>query len=408
MAIYFYTAKTLDGKNETGTTEAKDDHDLARVLREKNLVLVSFQIPDNKKIKKTPLINKLKGIFNRISLVDKLMFTRNLGVMVSSGFSLHKGLETLVKQTNNSSFKKIINDLVIRVKRGESFADALANHPKVFNNFYVSMVRVGEKGGTLIESLKILAQYIKKEHDFISKVRGAMVYPAVIIVAMIGVGILMMLVVMPKLVSMFEELNVNLPITTQILIVVSKFLTKYSYIGLAVFIALTFFSVKFLKTQKGKTSMSFIFLKIPGLKNIVKKINCARFARSFCSLMQSGVSIIEALVISAQTVGNVFYQRALVNASTEVKKGKKLQESLEKSENLFPVLVGQMIGVGEETGELSNIMEKLADFYEEEVTNVTNNLTAIIEPVLMIFLGAVVAFFAISMIQPMYSMMEGI
>jgi type IV pilus assembly protein PilC len=328
--------------------------------------------------------------------------------MLGSGFSLHKGLETLIKQTENLGFKKIINDLVIKIKQGESFANALANYPKVFNNFYVSMVRVGEKGGTLVESLKILAQYIKKEHDFISKVRGAMVYPAVIIVAMIGVGILMMLVVMPKLTAMFEELNVSLPITTQILIAVSKFLTRYFYIGIIIAFALIFFSIKSLKTQKGKKAISFIFLKLPALNKIVKKMNCARFARSFCSLMQSGVSIVEALTISSQTVGNNFYQKALINASIEVKKGKKLQESLENSGNLFPVLVGQMIGVGEETGELSGIMEKLADFYEEEVTNVTNNLTAIIEPALMIFLGAVVAFFAISMIQPMYSMMEGL
>lgn len=408
MAIYFYTAKTQDGKNETGTIEATDEHNLAQILREKNLVLTSFQIPEDKKIKKAPLLNKIRGIFNRISLVERLMFTRHLGVMLGSGFSLHKALETLIKQTENSGFKKIINDLILRVKRGENFADALSAHPKVFNDFYVSMVRVGEKGGTLIESLKILAQYIKKEHDFISKVRGAMVYPTVIIITMVGVGILMMLVVMPKLTSMFEELNVNLPITTQILIAVSKFLTKYSYIGAAIILVLVFFLIKFLKTQKGKKTMSFIFLKLPGLNKIVKKMNCARFARSFCSLMQSGVSIVEALTISSQTVGNNFYQKALINASTEVKKGKKLQESLESSGNLFPVLVGQMVGVGEETGELSNIMEKLADFYEEEVTNITNNLTAIIEPALMIFLGIVVAFFAISMIQPMYSMMEGI
>ncbi|MFH1129392.1 MAG: type II secretion system F family protein [Patescibacteria group bacterium] len=406
MPIYFYTARTRESKTETGTIEAKDENDLVKILREKNLVLTSFHVPEDKKIKKSPLI-KLKGIFNRISLVEKLMFTRHLGVMVGSGFSLHKALETLAKQTENPSFKKVVSDLVLRIKRGESFADALAQYPKVFNNFFVSMVRVGEKGGTLEESLKILAQYLKKEHDFISKVRGAMTYPIVILVAMTGIGILMMVMVMPKLISMFEELQVSLPITTQILIATSKFFTKYFYIGIAIFVALAVFSIKFFKTKKGKNASSWFFLKLPFFNKIVKKMNCARFARSFCSLMQSGVSIVESLTISSETVGNIFYSRALIDASVEVKKGTKLQESIEKRGELFPILVGQMIGVGEETGELSNIIGRLADFYEEDVTNITNNLTSIIEPILMIFLGAAVGFFAISMIQPMYSMMQG-
>jgi type IV pilus assembly protein PilC len=408
MPIYFYTARTKESKTETGTIEARDENELVKILREKNLVLTSFQVPEDKKAKKSPLINRLKGFFNRVSIVDKLMFTRHLGVMIGSGFSLHKALETLARQTENPGFKKVINDLVLRIKRGESFADALVQHPKVFNNFFVSMVRVGEKGGTLEGSLKILAQYLKKEHDFISKVRGAMTYPIVVLVAMAGIGILMMIVVMPKLISMFEELQVSLPITTQILIAMSKFFTKYSYVGVVIILVLVIFSIKFFKTKKGKNALSWVLIKLPFFNKIVKKMNCARFARSFCSLMQSGVSIVESLTISAETVGNVFYSRALIDASVEVKKGKKLQESMEQRETLFPILVGQMIGVGEETGELSNIMERLADFYEEDVTNITNNLTSIIEPILMIFLGAVVGFFAISMIQPMYSMMQGI
>jgi len=408
MSNFYYFAKTHAGKDETGILGAKDEQDLARILREKNLILVSTKIVDGEKFKKIPLINKLKGIFNRVSLVDKMMFTRNLAVMISAGFSLHRGLETMVKQINNPIFKKIINDLVERIKRGETFADSLANYPKVFNNFYVSMVRVGEKGGTLEEVLKILAQHLKKDHEFRSKITGAMVYPAVILVAMVGIGILMMIVVMPKIISMFEELKVNLPISTRILIAVTKFLNNYFYIAIIIVVLLAIILFRALKTSKGKQVVSWLTIKIPFFNKIVKKINCARFARSFCSLMKSGVSIVESLSVSAQTLSNFFYVKSLIEAGTEVKKGKKLQESLERHKDLYPVLVGQMVGVGEETGELENIMEKLADFYEEEVTNVTDNLTSIIEPVLMIFLGAIVAFFAISMIQPMYSMMEGI
>jgi type IV pilus assembly protein PilC len=296
---------------------------------------------------------------------------------------------------------------VERIKRGEAFADSLANYPKVFNNFYISMIRVGEKGGTLEEVLKILAQHLKKDHEFRSKVFGAMIYPAVILIAMTGIGILMMILVMPKIISIFEELKVNLPLTTQILIAITKFLNHYFYIGAMVIVLLVVFIIKAIKTPKGKQIMGWLGIRTPFLKKILKKINCARFARSFSSLMKSGVAIVESLNISAQTLSNFFYIESLLQAGIEVKKGKRLQESLEKYPELYPVLVGQMIGVGEETGELENIMEKLAEFYEEEVTNITDNLASIIEPVLMIILGVAVGFFAISMIQPMYSMMEG-
>lgn len=267
------------------------------------------------------------------------------------------------------------------------------------------MIRVGEKGGNLEEVLKNLAQYLKKEHDFISKVRGAMTYPAVIIVAMIGIGITMMIVVMPKITAMFEEMDVNLPITTRILIFITNILSRYFVVAGIVFIVLLFVTIKFLKTQKGKRTLSWLALRLPVIKKIIQKMNCARFARSFSSLIESGVPIVESLTITSQTVGNFFYSRSLIDVSVDVKKGKNIQESLDKYKNLYPVLVVQMTGVGEQTGELSGIMGRLADFYEEEVSNVTENLASIIEPVLMIVIGAAVGFFAVSMIQPMYSMM---
>lgn len=407
MANFYYTAKSHEGKTKTGTIEAKDKIALARILRDEGFILTSARsLEEEKKKEKIDLITKLKGFLGRVSLIEKTMFARHLAVMIGAGFSLHKALETLARQTTNQNFKKIINDIVTRIKKGQALADSLAHYPKVFDNFFVSMVKVGEKGGNLEEVLKILAQHLKKEHEFRSKVRGAMVYPAVIVVAMVGIGILMMVVVMPKITAMFEELKVDLPFTTQILIAVSKFLTNYFLVGIVVFLILIIVLVKFLKTPKGKYLLSWFFLKMPFINNITKKINCARFARSFSSLMKSGVPIVESLNITADTVDNVFYSKSLMGIAIEVKKGMNLQQSLEKYETIYPVLVSQMIGVGEETGELADIVLRLADFYEEEVTNITNNLTAIIEPVLMIIIGIIVGFFAISMIQPMYSMMN--
>jgi type IV pilus assembly protein PilC len=270
------------------------------------------------------------------------------------------------------------------------------------------MVRVGEKGGSLEKVLNILAQYLKKEHEFKGKVKGALIYPAVIVIALFGIGITMMITVVPKIAATFEEINMPLPFTTRIIIAISNFLSNYFLFGVIIFVILVIILIKFLKTKRGKHILSWFFLKLPFLNGITRKMNCAKFARSFSSLMESGVPVVESLTIASQTVSNVFYSKSLINAATEVKKGKNIQESLEKYIEIYPILVIQMIGVGEQTGELSDIVNRLADFYEEEVTNITNNLASVIEPVLMIIIGAAVGFFAVSMIQPMYSMMQAI
>jgi type IV pilus assembly protein PilC len=409
MSVFYYTAKTQDGQTKTGTLDTKDEESLAHTLRERGLILISGRaLGEERKKKEISLINKIKGLLKRVPLADKMMFTRHLAVMIGAGFSLHKGLEVLAKQTVNLTFRKIIENLINGIKRGEAFADNLAKYPKVFNNFFVSMVRVGEKGGSLEKVLNILAQYLKKEHEFKGKVKGALIYPAVIVIALFGIGITMMITVVPKIAATFEEINMPLPFTTRIIIAISNFLSNYFLFGVIIFVILVIILIKFLKTKRGKHILSWFFLKLPFLNGITRKMNCAKFARSFSSLMESGVPVVESLTIASQTVSNVFYSKSLINAATEVKKGKNIQESLEKYIEIYPILVIQMIGVGEQTGELSDIVNRLADFYEEEVTNITNNLASVIEPVLMIIIGAAVGFFAVSMIQPMYSMMQAI
>jgi len=408
MPIFYYTSKSQDGKIKSGTMEAKNKSSLAQVLRQKGFLLTSIRILEQgKKQKKDIFKEKLKGIFKRVSLVEKLMFTRNLSVMIAAGFSLHRALEVLAKQAKNASFEKVINNIIVSIKKGESFAETLTKYPKIFNGFFINMVRVGEKGGKLEEVLKNLAAYLKKEHDFRTKVKGAMAYPAVILIAMVLIGALMMIVVVPKITAMFEELGTDLPISTQIIMGISNFLKDNLLLGAGILIIIIFLLFKFFKTKKGKYVVSWIFLNFPFFKKLTRKINSARFARSLSSLIESGVPIVEALVISSKTVNNVFYSESLMQISTEVKKGTNLKESLEKYD-IYPILVSQMIGVGEETGELSSIINRLADFYEEEVKNITDNLTSIIEPILMLVIGAAIGFFAVSMIQPMYSMMEGL
>ncbi len=405
MPIFYYTARSQEGNKKTGTLAAKDKHNLAQALRKKGYVLISAKSLDQKKDKKNILKTNFSSIFRHVSLVDKLMFTRHLAVMIGAGFSLNQGLEALARQTKNQFFKKILGKITNNLKQGRALADSLAEYPQVFNNFFISMVKVGEKGGNLEEVLRILANHMKKEHDLRSKIKGAMFYPTVILIAMAGIIVLMMTVVIPKLTVIFQEMEVELPATTKALIAISNFLTNYFYIATLIVVALIIVLAKFFKTKQGKRTLSWLFLKLPLFGKITRKINCAHLARSFSSLMQSGVPIVESLKVSAQTVSNTFYSNSLIEVAEEVKKGKKLQPCLRDYENLYPVLVSQMIGVGEQTGELSDIMQQLADFYEEEVSNVTENLTSVIEPVLMIILGIAVALFAISIIQPMYSMM---
>lgn len=405
MATFYYTAKSLKGEVKSGTYQTKDKSSLARALRKEGYILTSAKVIEAEEKKRISL-KRLLWIFQGVSLSEKLMFVRHLAVMIGAGFSLHRGLEVLARQTTNSRFKRILLRIGKDIKEGKSFGESLGRYPRIFDEFFVSMVRVGETGGNLEEVLKILANHIKREHDLKSKVRGAMIYPAVIVTAMIGIGILMMIMVVPKLTQIFEELKIELPFTTRMVLTISRFLSNYIFFIVVAVLILIFIARMAVRAKKGKKALGWFFLNTPILGKITKKINSAKFARSFSSLMASGIPIVEALNVTSRILTNVYYHDSLVEAAGEVKEGKRLQESLERYPDLYPALVTQMIAVGEETGELANILSKLADFYEEEVTAATQNLASVVEPILMIIVGAAVGLFAVSMIQPMYSLME--
>ncbi len=294
MPTFYYTAKSQEGKTKTGTLEAKDEHALAQALRSEDYILTSAKSLEIKQGKKKNIFKlNLGKILKRISLIDKLMFARHLAVMIGAGFSLNQGLEVLTKQTENPNFRKILVELVENIKKGQSFADSLTKYPKVFNDFFINMVRVGEKGGNLEEVLDILAQHLKKEHDLRSKIRGAMFYPAIILVAMVGIAILMMIVVIPKLTAVFEEMNFQLPLATRILIGISKFISNYFYIGVIAFLILAVILTKFFQTKKGKQILSFIIYsnidiysrQINWFKIIIQNYinNFRNLSNNFCS-----------------------------------------------------------------------------------------------------------------------------
>ena len=357
------------------------------------------------------LIDKLNDQllkFSRVPLKEKLFFVQHLGIMLKAGISLSVALKTLSLQTVNKYFIKILTEVSEKVEKGSTFADSLKLYPKIFGELFISMIEAGEISGKLEEVLNQLYIQMKKEHKLISKVKGALTYPAVIILAMFGIGTFLMIVVVPKITSMFKEFNAELPLPTKILIAFSNALANNGLISLFIFLSLVVIIVKILKTHKGKYLFQALLLKLPIISPIIKKINLARFARNISSLLKTDIMIIKSFQITASVLGNLHYRKAIEDMAQKIKKGGKLNEVIKINPKLFSPVVAQMVAVGEETGELDNILLELAEFYEEEVDQIMENLPAIIEPLLILFLGVGVGGVAVSIIMPMYSITTSI
>lgn len=409
MSKFIYTAKDGNGKTITGSIDVKDRSILAQVLREKGMILITSKIEglsgDEKQKNKSSLNLSLGGLFG-VPMMEKVLFSRHLSVMISAGTPITKALETLAKQTTNPTFKNILSQVVMDVQQGVGLADSFSKYPKVFDDFFVNMIKVGETTGKLDEVLMLLADQMKKERDLLSKVRGAMLYPSVIVTAMIGIAILMMIFVLPNLTKLFEDMNVELPATTQFVLNLSKFMQQNVIMTFGVIFAMVLIFLFAIKTKTGKFVLGWIFLKAPIFKGMTQKVNTARFARVLGSLIEAGVPIVQSLNITSTVLSNYYYKLSLKNMAAEIQKGASLQSLLAQYPNLYPGLVSQMAEVGEETGTLSEVLKRLSAFYEDEVNDFTKNISSIIEPILMLVIGGAVGFFAVSMVQPMYSIMS--
>lgn len=405
MPKYFYTAKNITtGETSGGEAEAKDERTLAQDLRARGILLTS-----HKEIKAAESTHiKFFDRFVSIPLKEKMIFTRNLAVMVSSGLTVSRAVRNLSIQTRNKKFKKILMNVYDDVQAGKTLSEGLVQYPSVFSELFVNMIAVGEVSGNLEEVLGILALQLEKEHDLISKVRGALVYPAVIVAAMIGIGILMLTYILPRITGVFKDMDVELPATTLFIIGISDFLRNHYILTLGI-VAVIVFSIKmFYSTKVGKRFFGLLVLYIPIVGGIVVKVNCARFARIYSSLLRSGISVVNTLGIVSKTLGNVYYKDALAEALAEIQKGVELSKIIAKYPRIFPILVPQILEVGEETGKTEVVLQRLAEFYEEEVSQITKNMSSIIEPILMLLIGGSVGFFAVAMLQPMYSVLENI
>jgi type IV pilus assembly protein PilC len=405
MAKYLYTAKNAtSGESKAGELEAKDERSLAAELRAQGYLLTS-----TKEVKEASKVQvKFFDRFQTVPLKEKMVFARNLAVMISSGLVVSRAIKSLSVQTRNKTFRKILTDVHENIQAGKSLSEGLAKYPAVFSELFTSMVYVGEVSGNLEMVLGILALQLEKENDLKSKVRGALMYPSVIVTAMLIIGFIMLTYILPSITGVFKDLGAELPPMTVFVIDLSDFLRNNMTLSLGIMAAVVIGGKILATTPSGKRVVHLVIVRIPVIGGIIVKVNCARFARIYSSLLKSGVSVVDGLSIVSRTLSNVYYKEALTEAIDSVQKGKELSSVIAAHGTIFPILVSQIIEVGEETGKTEVVLERLAEFYEGEVTQITANLSSIIEPVLMLFIGAAVGFFAVAMLTPMYSVLQNI
>lgn len=408
MPKFSYKAKNFNGQQDEGVMEASDERHLARLLKQKGYFLVSAEIGTEKREAKalTSVTNFLHSLIG-VPLAEKLFFTRNLEIMIKTGVTLPKAFRILSQQAKSRKFKKALIDIADRITKGENISGCLRAYPAIFSTLYQETMRIGEETGKLEDSLHILAVQMEREHKIKSDIKTAMVYPIMVLGMACLIGVFMFIFAVPKLKESFTELKVDLPFTTRAIFAFVDFLTKQWPIAILLFAVLFMALFIFLRSKKTTKIKSFVLLKIPVISKIARTTNSALVLRTLSSLLKAGVPIVRSLDIAGGALSNYYFRKSLLEASKVVEKGKKLSEALSPYEDIYSPVVMQMMEVGEETGETPAILEKLADFYEEEVSAATRKLASVIEPFLILIIGAVVGFFAISMMQPMFSMMGG-
>ena len=391
-----WEGKTRQGAVQKGEIAANSKEEGIALLRKQNI------LPINVAAKPKEL--KLSFGGQKITDKDIVILTRQLATMIDAGLPLVQCLDILGTQTENKALSKVVVQVRSDVESGATFAEALKKHPKAFDNLYVNMVAAGEAGGILDTILQRLAVYMEKFAKIKRQIKSAMIYPAVILFVAVGVVSLLLVVVVPMLANMFAEMGQALPLPTRIVLGVSNFLKGWG--GLASIVSIVGFIVglkQWRKTEKGLTVTDAIALKLPVVGSLIQRVSVAKFTRTLGTLMTSGVPILEGLLIVSRTAGNKIVENAVLTTRQSVSEGKTLAEPLSRAK-VFPPMVTQMIAVGEATGALDNMLNKIADFYDEEVDSAVAALTSLLEPMLMIFLGVTVGFVIVAMYMPIFQM----
>jgi len=397
MPIFKWEAETKKGKTVKGELEAVDEKIARLQLRRKNLNVL--------KIKQKPkdLFENVSFLQPKITHKDLVIFTRQFSTMIDAGLPLIQGLTILAEQCENKTFRKVLQQITRDVEGGSSLADSLKKHPQVFNDLYVNLVAAGETGGILDTILQRLAFYIEKAEKLKSRIKGAMTYPAVVVaIAVLVVGVIMVFVI-PVFKELFESFGSALPAPTQMVVDISDFVkTKILYLIAAVGIIVYLFRL-YRKSVSGRKQTDAIALKLPIFGPLLKKVAVARFTRTLGTMISSGVPILDALDIVARTSGNVILEQVIYEVRSSISEGQTIADPLSES-GVFPAMVVQMIAVGEATGALDTMLEKIAEFYDQEVDVAVDALTSLLEPMLLLFLGGTIGGLVVALYLPIFKM----
>lgn len=335
---------------------------------------------------------------------EMITFTKNLAAMLSAGLTLSRALSVIERQSGNKSLKKVVVNLENKIKGGTAFHEALSAEGKVFSKLFIAMTKSGEESGTLADALKVVARQMERSHTLNKKVRGAMIYPAIILFAIVVIGILMLIYVVPTLAGTFTELGIKLPLSTRIILGTSNFMVEHIFVVILGLLGVVGAVYAAVRSRLGGALFMKLALRLPVVGNLMKETYSARAARTMASLLSSGVEMLTTLSIAEEVVGNPTFAVVLGNAEKRVRKGDSLSSAFAEQTNLYPILFSDMIAVGEETGKVADMLGQVAEYYESDVEDRTKDLSTIIEPVLMLVIGLAVGVFAVSMIGPIYSL----
>lgn len=404
MPIFNYKAIAANGKTVEDRSEAQDKFDLVKILKSRGLTVIFAR--EEKKTEWN--MKKLNLIVASVKLREKIIFARNLSSMIEAGIALSRAIEILERQTKNPKLQDVLHSISEEIKNGGTLSTGLKKFPNIFSPLFVAMVHAGEESGQLVETLGVVGKQLEQSYTLRKKIKGAMMYPSIVLIAMLIIGILMFIYVVPTLTSTFKEFDIELPTSTKVIMMVSDFLVAHTVSAVGLLVGIFVGAYFGLKTKVGHKISDFTVLRIPIISGIVKEYNSAQTARTLSSLFASGVSVVEALTITEDVLQNSYYKAVLTKAKEVVQKGVPLSSIFAENERIYPALVSEMMMVGEETGKLAEMLEKIAVFYEEEVDAVTKDLSTVIEPFLMLFIASGVGFFAVSMISPMYKLTASI
>ncbi len=396
MASFTYQARDASGRPIHGDVEALDIQAAASSLMDRGLMVISIRPGAIRKGGKKRRQGKVKP-------QDLVVFTRQLATMMDAGLPLVQSLTALEEQTDSPTLKPVLRQTTEQVEQGHTFSEALAEHPKVFNKLYVSMVEAGETGGLLAEILDRLASYLEASSRLKKKVKSAMTYPVIVCVVALGIAMFLIVKVIPIFGGIYKDFGAQLPAPTQVLIDISDFVRTYFILAAGAAAALVFAVVKFKRTRRGTALWDRIKLRLPVFGKLIHKICISRFSRTFAALLRSGVPILETLHIVGQSSGNTVVEAAVLKTASSIEHGDNLAVALGQH-SIFPPMLVRMISAGEQTGKVDVMLEKISDFYDEEIEATLSGLTSLIEPLLIVFLGVVVGSIVICMFLPIFKL----